>query len=280
MVTEDSSHPDFVSLRAVAPSGPGRVSHTPTTPAMVYSRRAMTATSPQHPSESRGLLPVFDLGTVPYLPVQDLQAVLRTRVAERSLPGVLLLLEHPPVITLGSRGVEADVLSPALVESRRVPVVRSERGGAATLHAPGQLVSYPIIPVPRRDLRAYVNGLEQVLIDLLATLGVPAERHRGAPGVYTRDHKIASVGLRCRRWIASHGTSLNVSVDLSLFDAIVSCGEAGLRQTSVLQETGAAPSIRLVKDLYTRGFAEVFGVRLLETRSADILELLGGAASQ
>lgn len=237
----------------------------------------MTAASPQRPPTSRDPLPVFDLGTVPYLPAQDLQAVLRTRVAEESLPGLLLLLEHHPVITLGSRGVEADVLSPALVESRGVPVVRSERGGAATLHAPGQLVSYPIMPVPRRDLRAYVNGLEQVLIDLLATLGVPAERHRGAPGLYARDHKIASVGLRCRRWIASHGTSLNVSVDLSLFDAIVSCGEAGLRQTSVRQETGAAPSISLVKDLYTQAFAEVFGLRLLETRRAGISDFLGGA---
>ncbi len=224
--------------------------------------------------------PVFDLGTVPYVPMQDLQAELRARVAEGTLAGVLLLLEHEPVITLGSRGSDADVVSPTLVEARGISVRRSERGGASTLHAPGQLVSYPIMPIPRRDLRAYVNSLEQVLINLLATLGVHAERRRGAPGLYVHESKIASVGLRCQRWVASHGTSLNVSVDLTLFDAIVSCGEADLRQTSVLRETGVAPPLRRVKDLYSEAFSDVFGVRLLQTKNVGLRELRALAAAR
>lgn len=211
---------------------------------------------------ARRVLPVFDLGTVPYTPVQALQGVLRARVAEGSLAGVLLLLEHEAVVTLGSRGSDADVLAPGSLESGGLQVVTSERGGAATLHAPGQLVSYPILPIPGRDLRAYVHALEQVLVEVLAVLGIRAERRRGAPGLYTNGWKIASVGLRCQRWVASHGTSLNVSVHLPLFDAIVSCGEADLRQTSVQRERGDAPSMDRVKALYVEAFARVFGVGL------------------
>lgn len=241
----------------------------------------MTDPTSHRPPPSREPFPVLDLGTVPYLPTQEAQAALRARVAEGALPGVLLLLEHEPVITLGSRGGATDVASPALARARGLAVVRSERGGAATLHAPGQLVSYPIVPIPRRDLRAYVQALEQILIDLLASAGVQAARRRGAPGLYVHESKIASVGLRCHRWVASHGTSLNVSVDLSLFDAIVSCGEADLRQTSVLIEAETVLPMSRAKELYAAAFADVFGVRLLETRNADLRELrrLGDAGA-
>jgi len=240
----------------------------------------MSAPQPHTPPRIREPLSVFDLGTVPYLPTQSLQAELRARVARGALPGVLLLLEHEPVITLGSRGSARDVVSPALVEHRGISVLPSERGGAATLHAPGQLVSYPIMPIPRRDLRAYVRALEQVLIDLLVTVGVHAGRRQGAPGLYVRESKIASVGLRCQRWVASHGTSLNVSVDLTLFDAIVSCGEADLRQTSVLRETGVGMSMGRVKDLYSEAFAEVFGIHVLPTESVGLGELRARSAAR
>ncbi|MHB8870162.1 MAG: lipoyl(octanoyl) transferase LipB [Thermoleophilia bacterium] len=240
----------------------------------------MSAALPHTPPRIREPLSVFDLGTVPYLPTQALQAQLRAQVAEGALRGVLLLLEHEPVITLGSRGSGDDVVSPALVDDRGISVLPSERGGAATLHAPGQLVSYPIMPIPHRDLRAYVRSLEQVLINLLATVGVDAGRRQGAPGLYVRESKIASVGLRCQRWVASHGTSLNVSVDLTLFDAIVSCGEADLRQTSVLQEIGVAPPMERIKDLYSEAFAEVFGVRVLQAESVGLGELRTRSATR
>ena len=214
-------------------------------------------------------LSVIDLGLAPYTEVQTLQGTLRRRVAAGEIPGVLLLLEHPPVITLGSRGGRADVLSldpmgeAVLRAGLRIPVVRSERGGAATLHAPGQLVSYPLLPIPGRDLRRFVRDLEEVLMRLLAGYDIVAERRPGAPGLYVAGIKICSAGLRCERWVASHGTSLNVAIDLSLFDLIVSCGEADLRQTSILELTGRAPPMSEVKAAYAAAFATVMGRRLL-----------------
>ncbi len=213
----------------------------------------------------------FDLGLAPYAPVQDLQARLREAVADGRLSGALLLLEHPPVITLGSRGGPDDLTTDA--GGPLIPVQSSERGGAATLHAPGQLVSYPVVRLPRRDLRAYVASLEEVLIRLLGDVGLAAERSPGRPGLYVEERKIASIGLRCQRWVSSHGTSLNVDVDLDLFDRIVSCGEAGLQQTSILAELGTAPTMSQVKAAYVERFAEVFGWEVEQPlqRSWDLL---------
>lgn len=203
--------------------------------------------------------PVFDLGIAPYGPVQDLQGRLRGAVADGDLPGIILLLEHTPVITLGNRRSSTDLRDTALIRSRGIEVAESERGGQATLHAPGQLVSYPIVPIPRRDLRVFVGGLEEVLRLLLARFGVAAHRHEGRPGLYVEGRKIASVGLRCHRWVSSHGTSLNVSVDLTLFDLIVACGEPELRQTSLQALTSRAPTMGQVKAAYLHAARSVFG---------------------
>ena len=207
-------------------------------------------------------LPVMDLGSAQYGPVQELQRRLCAAVATGACAGVLLLLEHEPVITLGSRGQAAHVLLPDTARARGVAVERSERGGAATLHAPGQLVSYPIIPLPGHDLRGYVWRLEEVLRLMLLDLGVRALRSPGRPGLYVEGRKIASLGLRCRRWVTSHGTALNLNVDLTLFDLIVSCAEPDLRQTSVAELTGRAPSMKEAKERYRRHFASVFGMAL------------------
>ncbi len=201
---------------------------------------------------------VFDLGIAPYTPTQELMARLSAAVADETFPGVILLLEHTPVITLGKRGGTGDLLDMTAIRERGLDVVRSERGGQATLHAPGQLVSYPLVPIPRRDVRAFVYGLEETLRLLLDHLGVTARRRTGHPGLYVGDEKIASVGLRCRRWVSSHGTSLNVNLDLSLFDLIVSCGEPGLRQTSLQKLTGTDHSMDCVKALYLEAARQVF----------------------
>ena len=241
-------------------------------------------------------LPVLDLGIAPYAPLQELQGRLRTAVADGMLPGVILLLEHEPVITLGNRGVEADLRDPALALSRGVEVVTSERGGQATLHAPGQLILYPIVRIPRRDLRAFVRDLEEVFLVVLAAHGVAAHRRDGHPGLYVSGAeeasgaaeasgakdvsgaKIMSVGLRCHRWVASHGASFNVSVDLSLFDLVVSCGEAGLRQTSLDRLTGRAHAMGDVKMSCLDAMRRVFGWELappLEVPYTAVQQALG-----
>jgi lipoyl(octanoyl) transferase len=182
-------------------------------------------------------------------------------------PGVILLLEHKPVITLGSRGSSGDLCDLSHIRSLGIQVLPSERGGQATLHAPGQLVSYLIVPIPGRDLRGFVYGLEGTLLVLLADLGVFGHRREGRPGLYVEGDKIASVGLRCHRWVASHGTSLNVDVDLGLFDLIVSCGEPGLRQTSLRAVTGRHYDIDLLKLRYVEAAAQVFGWRSATPRT-------------
>src|SRR4030042_2056662 len=160
-----------------------------------------------------GPIGAFELGVAPYVPLQDLQRRLRLAVAEGTLPGALLLLEHYPVIPLGPRGAISDLRDPVRVRERGVPVVRSERGGQATLHAPGQLVSYPIIRIPHHDLRRYVRDLEETLILVLEANDLYPQRRTARPGLYLSGQKIASVGLRCHRWVASHGPSLNVHPD-------------------------------------------------------------------
>ena len=218
-------------------------------------------------------LAALDLGLAPYGPVQALQARLRHAVAGGVIPGVLLLLEHEPVITLGSRGAESDLRDIGRLRDRAVAVARSERGGQATLHAPGQLVSYPIVPIPRRDLGAYVRGLEEILIVLLGEVGVVARRRESHPGVYVGENKIASVGLRCQRWVASHGTSLNVTIDLSLFDLMISCGEPELKQTSLRVATGRDIPMERVKALYIEAARRVFGWVFSPLRTASYLEV-------
>ncbi len=209
----------------------------------------------------------YDLGLAPYLATQDLQQRLRRMVAGGESPGVLLLLEHLPVITLGAHATPDDVVNPAKAANRGLPTVRSERGGQCTLHAPGQLVAYPIIPIPRRDVRAYVHDLEEVILVLLAGDGLHAQRLPGRPGLYWQGLKIASLGLRCEHGVTSHGSSLNVSVDLSLFELVTSCGDARLRQTSMQEATGRSFDMQELKTRYVAVFEEVLRLTVQPLRS-------------
>ncbi len=207
-----------------------------------------------------GLLPAYDLGVAPYAEVQILQAELRRSVAADTHSGALLLLEHEPVISLGAHAPATDVLDPARVERLGVAVARSERGGQSTVHAPGQLVAYPIVRIPGRDLRAFVQSLEEVLILVLAGVGLEGRRSPGRPGLYLDGLKVASVGLKCEHGVASHGSALNVNVDLTLFDLVVSCGEPALQQTSVERATGRTHPMEDMKKRYIEAFEMVFGV--------------------
>jgi len=184
------------------------------------------------------------LGRVPYAAALAIQ---RERVAARragTAGDVLLLLEHPPVVTLGRRGREENLRVPATeLERRGVEVHRVSRGGDVTWHGPGQLVGYPIVDLAARgrpDVHAWLREVEAWLLEALAALGVPAGRRDGMTGVFVRDteppRKIASIGVGLRGWVTCHGFALNVTCDLAGFADIVPCGLHGVAMTSVARE--------------------------------------------
>jgi len=218
-------------------------------------------------------LAVHDLGLVPYGEALDLQRrVCEQRIAGE-IPDTLLLLEHPPVITLG-RGWKASSLpiEPGLLRRRGIEVFDIERGGDVTYHGPGQLVGYPIIQLRdhRPDLHWYLRGLEDALIGALRALGVAASRREGLTGVWVGAGKIASIGIHVRQWVTFHGFALNVTTDLSPFSLIVPCGIPGVQMTSVAQQLPAGPVPLLMektKDAVVASFAETFGLVPDEVRA-------------
>jgi len=187
-------------------------------------------------------LALVELGRRRYGPVLELQRMLcRQRAAGELDRDLLLLVEHEPVVTLGRSTRSASLPIPrGLLEQRGVEVFEVERGGDVTLHAPGQLVGYPILDLTgwRRDLHWYLRQLEEVLIRALAVLAISAERNPGKTGVWTGGRKIASIGIHVKQWVTMHGFALNVSTDLSLFDLIVPCGIPDVVMTSVRQCAG------------------------------------------
>jgi lipoate-protein ligase B len=210
---------------------------------------------------------VVDLGRRRYGDVLDLQRDLCRRRMTGSLDrDVLLLVEHEPVVTLGrSTRASSLPLPQRALEARGVEVFEVERGGDVTLHAPGQLVAYPIFDLRgwRLDLHWYLRQLEETLIRTLDSVGVRAERNPGKTGVWTNGRKIASIGIHVKQWVTFHGFALNVSTDLRLFDLIVPCGLHGVTMTSVAREldTVGADAEALwaaTREAALRGFESVF----------------------
>lgn len=172
---------------------------------------------------------VRELGRVDYIPVFDaMKAFTDTRAADTR--DELWLLEHEPVFTLGQAGKPEHLLNPG-----DIPVVRTDRGGQVTYHGPGQIVGYLMLDLRRLgiNVRQLVSGIENAIIDLLATYGIEAVARREAPGVYVDGRKIAALGLRIRRGRSYHGLSLNVDMDLEPFTMINPCGYAGLEVTQM-----------------------------------------------
>ncbi len=165
---------------------------------------------------------------------------LQRELASKATPGrgFLLLLEHPPVFTLGRNGDAANVL-----DAGGLPVKRIDRGGDVTYHGPGQLVGYVIRDVTRLGVRGHVRSLEDSVLDLLAVLGVAARRKEACVGAWAAGGKIASIGVRVSRGVSLHGFALNVSCDLSPFGRIHPCGMPGCAVTSVSAELGRAVSV-------------------------------------
>ena len=187
------------------------------------------------------------LGRISYEDGLNLQEALVRQKTEGDPANHLLLLEHDPVYTMGRTRDESSLLAEELLPH---PVHRTNRGGQATYHGPGQLVGYPLLDLNLhgRDLHKYLRFLEEVLIDVLDAYEVQGCRRDGLTGVWVEDRKIASIGVGVRRWISMHGFALNVARDLPGFSAIIPCGIAGVTMTSLSQEAG--------RDLTTREVAE------------------------
>src|SRR6476661_1452167 len=203
------------------------------------------------------------LGLLEYGKALEYQrAVARARIAGEIPEDVLLLVEHPPVVTLGRSAKEQHLLaSPELLEARGVERFEVERGGDVTFHGPGQLVGYPIIDLKRhrRDLHWYLRQVEEALIRALDTLGIPAERSQGYTGVWTKGRKIASIGVHARDWVTWHGFALNVTTDLSYFDLIIPCGIDGVTMTSIERESQGSQSLQVSVESASRVMADAFG---------------------
>jgi lipoyl(octanoyl) transferase len=178
-----------------------------------------------------------------------------------AIPDQLLLLEHPPVITLGRGGDAANLLaSPDILQKQRVRFYETTRGGDITYHGPGQIVGYPILHLGegKRDVRKYVTKLEEVVIRTVAEYGIDAEREEGKRGIWVGNEKIAAIGVRIARWVTSHGFALNVNTNLDHFRLITPCGIRGSGVTSISREVGRAVSIDEVREKLVKNFAEVF----------------------
>lgn len=173
----------------------------------------------------------------------------------------LLLLEHPPVITLGRGGDSANLLaSPQLLASHGVRYFETTRGGDITYHGPGQIVGYPILHLGEgnRDVRKYVTKLEEVLIRTVAEYGITAARSEGKRGIWVGNDKIAAIGVRIARWVTSHGWALNVNTNLAHFGLITPCGLRGTGVTSIERETGRRVPLEEVREVLASKFSEVF----------------------
>ena len=211
---------------------------------------------------------VVRLGRMGYEECLELQReVARQRISGEIPQDVLLLVEHPPVVTLGRSSKQKNLTSsPAFLASRGVELFEVERGGDVTFHGPGQLVGYPIFDLKRHklDLHWYLRSVEEALIRTLSAYGISSERNTGYTGVWTNGRKIVSIGVHARDWVTWHGFALNVSTDLSYFDLIVPCGIAGVEMTSILKETGATVTLDEVSGVAARQFAELFALQTVE----------------
>ncbi len=203
-----------------------------------------------------------DLGTVPYQEAWELQGRLVAARRRGLIGDLLLLLEHPPVYTLGRGGRAEHLLAPVeWLRRQGADVFEVDRGGDITFHGPGQLVGYPILDLTAwgRDLHRYLRNLEETLIRALAAFGVAAGRKAGYTGVWVDDRKIAAIGVKLNSgWITSHGFALNVSTDLSWFDHIVPCGIRDYGVTSLAAELGRPVTRAAVVGPVVEAFGQVF----------------------
>jgi lipoyl(octanoyl) transferase len=218
---------------------------------------------------------LVDLGVVDYREAWELQRSVAADVAEGTRPDTVLLLEHPPTITLGRRTEEGEVHIP---DGADVDVVEVDRGGKSTYHAPGQLVCYPILDLTRhgQDVKRYCRDLEEALIRTTSAFDVASTRIDGLTGIWLQSppRKIASIGIHLTKWVSTHGYALNVDLDISPFtNWITACGLDGYAFTSIAGELGRDVTVADVRPAAAQSLADVFGLSF-ERVSADDLRLV------
>jgi lipoyl(octanoyl) transferase len=218
---------------------------------------------------------LLNLGVVDYREAWDLQRSLAAEVAAGSRPDTVLLLEHPPTVTLGRRTGEGELHVP---EDAEVDVVEVDRGGKSTYHAPGQLVCYPILDLTRhgQDVKKYCRDLEEALIRTTAAFGVSSTRIDGLTGIWLQSppRKIASIGIHLTKWVSTHGYALNVDLDVAPFTSwITACGLDGYAFTSIARELGREVTVDEVRPAAAEALAGVFGLAF-ESVAADNLRLV------
>jgi lipoyl(octanoyl) transferase len=225
-------------------------------------------------------LEVHRLGVVPYAAALDLQRDFVERRREGELPDVLLLLQHPHVITIGAKrdSGRAHIVAPQdVLAARGVEVFETGRGGDVTYHGPGQIVGYPILDLrpDRCDVHRYVRDLEEVMIRVCGDYGVAAERMKGSTGAWAATsrgpEKVGAIGVRVSRWITSHGFAFNVTADLEYFRLIVPCGIGDRGVTSLQLLTGRSVQTSAVEDAIVRHFCAVFDREVSAAAPAAVL---------
>src|ERR671937_730604 len=208
----------------------------------------------------------MQLDRVPYLEAWDLQRSVAAGVSSGELPDTVLLLEHPPVVTLGRRADPSELHVPPGAE---VEIMETDRGGKSTYHGPGQLVCYPIFDLTRHgeDVKKYCRDLEEALVQTLAAFGLEGQRIDGLTGVWLHPppRKIASIGIHLTKWISTHGYALNVDLDPAPFtEWITACGLDGYAFTSMARELGRPVSVDEVRPVAATALADVFGFEFEE----------------
>jgi lipoyl(octanoyl) transferase len=214
----------------------------------------------------------FRLGIVDYENALRLQNRLAEARGEEKIGDVLLLLQHPSVITMGKSGKVQNVLAPQALQEKRIKVIFTDRGGDVTYHGPGQIVLYPILNLRMHGLSVpgYVWKLEETVIRLLDRFGVKARRIEKLRGVWVENEKVAALGVHLSRWISKHGLALNVNTNLDPFDLINPCG-TGRRATSMARILGRELPVEEIESLLIRSFAEVFSFSVCQ----EPMEMLG-----
>jgi len=204
---------------------------------------------------------ILNLGLMDYAKAWDLQHDLWSKRVEGELPDLLLLLEHPHVITLGRRGNRSHlIVSPEVLEAMKIPIFHVERGGDITYHGPGQMMVYPILDLKDYGYRLirYVGQLEEIILHVLKDFGIEGRRDPSSRGVWVNSDKIASIGVAIKRWVSFHGFSLNFETDLKYFDLINPCGLVGQKMTTMSKILGKRISRDELAERICFHFGEVF----------------------